>query len=84
MQLVLFNPLIGPLSGTTTPGQSEPGSDSNEGVLHIPPKPSINGTTPSDCLVSYIGHSLRVLPLCRGAVGVFFSPSRLGKNVVRV
>ena len=29
--------------------------------------------------MSYTGHSLRgVLPLCRGAVGVFYSPSRLG------
>ena len=34
--LVLFNPYIGPLSGATTPGQSQPGSDGNEGVLCIP------------------------------------------------
>ena len=42
------------------------------------------GTSPSDCLVSYPGHSLGggVLPLCRGAVGVFYSPSRLGKRHV--
>ena len=38
------------LSGATTPGLSGPGSDGNEGVLRIP--------SPSDCLVSYLGHSL--------------------------
>ena len=30
---------IGPLSGATTPGQSGPGSDGNEGVLRIPQSP---------------------------------------------
>ena len=56
--LVLFNPKIRPLSGATTPGQSGPGSDGNEGVLCIPQSSSIIGTLPSDCLVSYPGHSL--------------------------
>ena len=40
------------------PGQSGPGSNGNEGVLRILPAPSITGTSPSDCLVSYPGHSL--------------------------
>ena len=44
--------------GATTPGQSGPGSDSNKEVLHIPQNSSITGTSPSDCLVSYLGHSL--------------------------
>ena len=39
------------LSGATTPGQSGPGSNGNEGVVHIPQNSSITGTTPSDCLV---------------------------------
>ena len=56
--LVLFNPWIGPLSGATILGQSGPGSDGNEGVLRIPLSSSITGTSPSDCLVSYPGHSL--------------------------
>ena len=61
------------------PGQSGPGSDGNKGVLHIPQSPRITGTSRSDCLVSNPGHSLGgVLPPCRGAVGVFYSPSRLG------
>ena len=33
-------------------------SNGNEGVLHIPQSSSITETSPSDCLVSYPGHSL--------------------------
>ena len=40
------------LSGATIPGQSGPGSDCNEGVLHIPQSPSITETSQSDYLVS--------------------------------
>ena len=32
-------------------------TDGNEGVLRIPQSSSIAGTSPSDCLVSYPGHS---------------------------
>ena len=56
--LILFNPKIGPFSGTTTLGQSRPGSNGNEGVLHIPKSTSITAASPSDCLVSYPGHLL--------------------------
>ena len=51
----------------------------NEGVFRIPQSFSIIGTSPLDCLVSYLGHSLKrdVLPLCREAVGVFYSSNRL-------
>ena len=70
------------LSGVTTPGQSGPGSDGNGGVLRIPQRSSITGTSLSDCLVSYLGHSLEeVLLLCRDAVGVFYRPSRLGHSL---
>ena len=58
-------------------GLSGPGSDGNEEVLCIPQSSSIIRPSPSDCLVSYPGHSLG-----RKAVGVFFSPSRLGKLVI--
>ena len=44
------------LSDATTPSQSGPRSDGNEGVLCIPQTPT--GTSLSDCLVSYLGHSL--------------------------
>ena len=40
------------LSGATTLGQRGPGSDG------IPQSSSITGNSPSDCLVSYLGHSL--------------------------
>ena len=70
------------LSGATTPGQSGPGSNGNEGVLCIPQISSNTGASPSDCLVSYPGDLLGVgfLPLCREAVGVFYSSSWLGKE----
>ena len=41
------------LSGASIPGQSGPESNGNEGVLRIPQSPSITGTSPWDCLVSY-------------------------------
>ena len=40
-------------SGANIPGQSEPGSDGNEEVLHIPQSSSMT----EDCLVSYPGHA---------------------------
>ena len=53
-------PINRTLSGATTPGQSEPGTDGNEGVLHILQSSSITGHSLSDCLVSYAEHSLGV------------------------
>ena len=47
------------LSGATTSSQSGPGSNDNEGVLCIPKSSSITEASPSDCLMSYTGHSLR-------------------------
>ena len=46
------------LSGVTTPGQSGPGSDGNEGMLCIPQSSSITRPSALDCLVSYAVHSL--------------------------
>ena len=56
-QAVLFWPIDRTLSGTTTPGQSEPGSNGSKGVLCIPQSSSITGGSPSDDLVLYQGHS---------------------------
>ena len=44
-------PIDRTLSGATTPGQSVPGSDGNEGLLHIRQSFSVSGASPSDCLV---------------------------------
>ena len=58
---ILFSsiwPIDKTLSDATTPGQSGPGSNCNEGVLHIPQSSGITGTPPPDCLVSYPEHSL--------------------------
>ena len=41
-------PIDRTLSGATTPGQSEPGSDGNEGIHRIPQSSSITRTSPSD------------------------------------
>ena len=71
MQFSSIWPIDRTLSGATTPGQSGPGSDG------LPQSSSITGTSPSDCLVSYPGHSFAgVLPLRIDAV---YSPSCLGK-----
>ena len=53
-----IRPIDRTLSGSTTLGQSGPGSDGNEGVLHILQNSSITGAPLSDCLVSYPGHLL--------------------------
>ena len=45
-------PIDRTLSDATTSGQSGPGSDGSEKVLHIPQGSSITGTSPN-CLVSY-------------------------------
>ena len=51
------------LSSATTLGQSGSGSNSNsnEGVLHIP-QSSKTGASPSDCFMSYPGHSGKSYP----------------------
>ena len=53
-----IEPIDRTLSGATTPDQSGPGSDGNEGVLCIPQISSIIGASTPDRLVSYDGHSL--------------------------
>ena len=57
----------------------EPGNNGNEVIHHIP-QSFRAGASPSDGLVSYPGHSLGAvfLPISRDAVGVFYSPGRLG------
>ena len=47
-------------SEATTPGQSGLGTDGKEWILRIPQSSSITEASPSDCLVSYSGHSLWV------------------------
>ena len=46
------------LLGATTLGQCRTGSNGNKGVLCIPKSSSISIISLSDCLVSYLGHSL--------------------------
>ena len=73
------------LSGPTTPGQSGSKSNGNERVLCIPQSSSITRASPSDCLMLYPGHSLGgVLPICRDALSVFYSPDRLSHGIINV
>ena len=72
-------PIDRTLSGATILSQSGLGSNGNERVLCIFQSSSITGASPSNRLMSYQGHSLKWgLPLCRDAVGVFYSPNQLG------
>ena len=80
MQFSSIWPIDRILSGATSLGQIGPGSDGNERLLRIPQSSRIIGTSLSDSLVSYPGHSLGVL-LSAEAVGVFYSPSQLGKVI---
>ena len=67
------------LSGASIPDQSGPRRDGNEKGTPNSPSPGITGTSPLDCIRvlnwTVVGG---VLPLRRGAVGIFYSPSRLG------
>ena len=66
------------LSSPTTPVKSGLGSNGNKGVLRIPQNSNITEASPSECLMSYPGHSLeRILPLCTDARNVFDSLSQL-------
>ena len=67
------------LSGATTPGQSEPGSDGNDRVFCILQSSNITGTSPSDCHIQNTCWGR--LSLCRDAVRVFYTPSWLGNNL---
>ena len=64
------------LSVATTPGQSGPGSDGNEGVLRILQNLDITETSPSDRFVSYLEHSL--------VVGSFTSLQRRSRCILQL
>ena len=51
-------PIDKTLSGATTPGQSGPRNDGNEGVQRIFQSSSITVTSSLDCIVPYLRHSL--------------------------
>ena len=60
MSKISIWPIDKTLSDASTSCQSGPGSNGNEGVLRIPQSSNITGASPSDCLMSYPGHSLGV------------------------
>ena len=72
-------PIDRTLSGVTTPSQSRFGSDGNKGVLCVPQNASIIGTSPSDCLVSYPGHSLGGLTSLQRSSRCILQPQPTGQ-----
>ena len=79
-------PMVRTLSGATALGQTRPGININEGVLHIPPNSRITEASPLDGLMSYSGYLLigGVEPLCRDAVGVFYNSSWLDWSIYEI
>ena len=73
-------PIYRTLSGATTQSHRGPESDGNKRALHIPQSSSITGVSPSDCLVSYPGHSLDV----RGSAEVQLVYSTAKTRQVRI
>ena len=78
-------PIDSTLSGVTTPGQNEPGSDGIEGVFCILQSSNICGASLSDCLVSWSGHllerGLTSLQRCNRCV---LKPQPTGLMTVRI
>ena len=69
------------LSDATIPDLSGSGSNGDDGVLRIPKSPTL--LEPHHQIVLCHKQDTRwggFLPLYRGAVGVFYSPSRLGNT----
>ena len=71
-------PIDRTLSSATTPGQSVPESNGNEGILCIPQ--SSTDRSLATWWLNIISWTLieGVLPFCSDVFGVFYSPSRLG------
>ena len=51
------------------------GSDGNKEVLSIPQRTSITGASLSDCLMSYLGHSLEESYSSAEMQSVYFTPA---------
>ena len=80
-QFSFLQPIVSALSGILA--RSGPGSDGNERVACIPESPNITWTSPSDCLVSYLGHSLeRSYPFSE--VQSVYSTARADRAIHRV
>ena len=78
MQFSSIQPIDWTLSGTTSPAQSGPTSNGNEGVQRIPKAPALLEPHHPIIYCSIKDTRWCVLPLCIDAVGVFYSPSQLG------
>ena len=82
MSNALIWPIDKTLSGTSTLDQSGPGSNANKWLLCIPQ--SITGTSPSDCFVSYPGHSLEEFYPSAEMQSVYSAVPDFGKNAMAI
>ena len=73
-------PIERTLSGATTPGQSSPGSNGNEGALHIPQRFKAESSL-SWFNVIFRTLVVGIIPLYRNAVSLFLSLSWPGSNI---
>ena len=69
MLLVLFDPQIGPYQVLPLRARVDLGATAMKGYSAFPKAPALLGPSPSDCLVSYPGHSLGggLIPLQRSS-----------------
>ena len=80
MPLILFNPYIGPYQVLPRWAKVDLGAMTMKGCSAFPEDPAL--PEPHHQIVKCISRTLMgkgVLPLCRSAVSVFYSPNRLGK-----
>ena len=56
-QLIIFDSDIGPHQVLPLPARVDVGAMKNKGVLRILQSANMTGISPSNCLVSYLGHS---------------------------
>ena len=64
----------GTITGTTTPGQSGPGINGNKGYSSLPKSAGERPYRQMQFRVIFMTLIWRVLPLCRGAVGILYCP----------
>ena len=73
------------LSYDSTRGKSRPESDGNKGVLRIPQSSCITRASPSNCFVSYPGHSWREsYPSAKMQSVYSAAPTNLDKHFLKI
>ena len=77
-------PIDRTLSSDTTPGQSGPGSNGNEGIPRIPQSSNITEALTFDCLESYPEHSLERLTPYQRCSRCILQAQLTGPDILRI